>query len=268
MTGGREEQTVESVSCFKKYVEAGASFSSEGVLTSLRKALFELQDSDYREFQSGLIPNVSKDDFIGVRTPELKKLAREFAKDEGVTVFLNDLPHRYFDENQLHAFIISLGKDFGETVRAVEAFLPYVDNWATCDQMSPAVFKKHKKELLPYIKKWMKSKETYKVRFGIGMLMMHFLDGDFDAAYPKIVAEIRSDEYYVNMMIAWYFATALAKQYDAILPFIEGEKLEAWTHNKAIQKATESHRISPEQKQYLKTLKKMNRTQKRVMIIP
>ena len=224
--------------------------------SKIRETLFELQDLNYRSFQSGLIPNVDRDTFVGVRTPELRRLAKELAKDQDIAVFFNEVPHKYFDENQLHAFIISLGKDFDETVRKVDAFLPYVDNWATCDQLSPTVFKKHKNELLPHIKKWIKSKKTYTVRFGIGMLMTHFLDDDFDILYPHMVANIKSDEYYVNMMIAWYFATALAKQYEEIIPFIEGGVLEVWTHNKAIQKAVESRRISPEQKEYLKSLKK------------
>lgn len=223
---------------------------------NIRKTLFELQDLDYRQFHSSLIPNLNQNTFIGVRTPELRKFAKHLANDKDTSVFLNDLPHKYYEENQLHAFIISLGKDFDETVSKVDAFLPYVDNWATCDQMSPTVFKKHKKELLPYINKWLNSKRTYTVRFGIGMLMTHFLDDDFDLEYPVTVAEIKSDEYYVKMMIAWYFATALAKQYDAVIPFIENGKLEKWTHNKSIQKSIESRRISQEQKEYLKTLKK------------
>ena len=222
----------------------------------MRRRLFVLQDLKYRDFQAGLIPNIEKDLFIGVRTPELRKLAKEIANDEDTASFLKDVPHKYFDENQLHAFIISLGKNFDERVKAVDDFLPYVDNWATCDQLSPKVFKKHKKELLPYIKKWIKSEGTYTVRFAIGMLMEHFLDDDFDVQYPKMVSGVKSDEYYINMMIAWYFATALAKQYDAIIPFIENEYLEAWTHNKAIQKSVESRRISAIQKEYLKTLKR------------
>ena len=224
-------------------------------IAEIRKTLFGLQDLKYRDFQSNLIPNVEKDSFIGVRTPELRRLAKELATDKDTIDFLNDVPHKYFDENQLHAFIISLGKSFEETVNAVEDFLPYVDNWATCDQLSPKIFKKHKRELLPYIKKWIKSKKTYTVRFAIGMLMEHFLDDDFDVQYPKMVAGVKSDEYYINMMIAWYFATALAKQYDATIPFIEKRKLETWTHNKAIQKSIESRRISDMQKEYLKTLK-------------
>ena len=222
----------------------------------MRRRLFVLQDLKYRDFQAGLIPNIEKDLFIGVRTPELRKLAKEIANDEDTASFLKDVPHKYFDENQLHAFIISLGKNFDETVKAVDDFLPYVDNWATCDQLYPKVLKKYKKELLPYIKKWIKSKKTYTVRFGIGMLMEHFLDDDFDVQYPKMVSGVKSDEYYINMMIAWYFATALAKQYDASIPFIENGSLDAWTHNKAIQKSVESRRISTNQKEYLKTLKR------------
>ena len=227
-------------------------------VSKIREKLFELKDLKYKDFQSSLIPNVEKDLFIGVRTPQLRAFAREIVNDEDTIDFLKDVPHKYFDENQLHAFVISLGKDFDETVGAVEAFLPYVDNWATCDQLSPKVFRKHKKELLPYIKKWIKSRKTYTVRFAIGMLMEHFLDDDFDMQYPKIVAGVKSNEYYINMMIAWYFATALAKQYDAIIPFIENKNLETWTHNKAIQKSVESRRISTNQKEYLKTLKGKN----------
>ncbi|MBO4747254.1 MAG: DNA alkylation repair protein, partial [Clostridiales bacterium] len=169
--------------------------------------------------------------------------------------FLSDLPHKYFDEDQLHAFILSSMKDYDTCIADVEVFLPYVDNWATCDQMSPKIFKKNRKDLLVHIKKWLRSKETYTIRFAIGMLMEHFLDEDFDPNYLEMVSRIRSDEYYVNMMIAWYCATALAKQYDAVLPYIEEKKLAPWTHNKAIQKAVESYRITDEQKAYLKTLK-------------
>ena len=198
----------------------------------IRKELFSLQDLKYREMQEKIIPTVKPESIIGVRTPELRRMAKELAGREGIDAFLNDLPHRYFDENQLHAFI-----------------------WATCDQMSPKVFRKHRKELLEPVRKWIASDETYTIRFGIGMLMEHYLDDDFDPAYPEAVADIRSGEYYVNMMTAWYFATALAKQYDAVLPFIENRRLDHWTHNKAIQKAIESYRITPEQKEYLKTLK-------------
>ena len=220
------------------------------------QSFFALQDVPYQTFQCKLIPNLPPERIIGVRTPALRQLAKELAKREDAGEFLAALPHRHFDENQLHAFIISLGKDYGETLAAVDAFLPYVDNWATCDQMSPAVFRKHRAELFPEIERWMASEHVYTVRFGIGMLMQHYLDADFDPAYLERVAALRSDEYYVNMMIAWYFATALAKQYDAALPYLEGQRLDTWTHNKAVQKAIESFRITAEQKDYLKTLKK------------
>lgn len=221
----------------------------------IRQRLFELQDVSYRDFQVKLIPTVETESMIGVRTPALRKLAREYGKREDIGEFLQDLPHRYFDENQLHAFIISGIKDFETCIMYVEKFLPYVDNWATCDQMSPTVFKKKRQELLPYIREWMKSDRTYTVRFGIGMLMQHYLDEDFDPSYPEMVAGIKSEEYYISMMIAWYFATALAKQYDTVLPYIEEKRLDSQTHNRAIQKAVESYRITQEQKAYLKTLK-------------
>ncbi len=221
----------------------------------ITETLFKMQDIKYRDFQSKLIPSKTADDMIGVRTPELRKYAKDLLKREDIGEFLSSLPHKYFDENQLHAFIISGIKDYDRCMEEVCRFLPYVDNWATCDQMSPKVFKKHRPELLKQIKKWIKSKHTYTVRFAVGMLMEHFLDEDFAPKYPDMVSAIRSDEYYINMMTAWYFATALAKQYDAILPYIEEKKLDKWTHNKAIQKSVESFRITPEQKAYLKTLK-------------
>lgn len=221
----------------------------------ISQELFRLQDKKYRDFQSKLIPTVQYDTVIGVRTPELRKLAKQMVKRDDVHEFLGDLPHSYFDENQLHAFIISELKDFENCMDEVCRFLPYVDNWATCDQMSPKIFKKHRQKLLEPIRKWISSGETYTVRFVIGMLMEHFLDEDFDTAYPEMVAEIRSDEYYINMMTAWYFATALAKQYEQVLPFMEKQRLDRWTHNKAIQKAIESRRITPEQKDYLRKLK-------------
>lgn len=221
----------------------------------IKDALFALQDTAYRDFQTKLIPGLESGSMIGVRTPELRKLAKQMAKRDEIGEFLEVLPHTYFDENQLHAFILSERKDFEQCVEEVERFLPFVDNWATCDQMSPKVFKKHRPELLPYINKWIASDKTYTVRFGIGMLMEHFLDDDFDPSYPEMVSGIRSEEYYVNMMIAWYFATALAKQYEAVLPYLEENRLAPWTHNKTIQKAVESYRITPEQKGYLKGLK-------------
>ncbi|MBR1892715.1 MAG: DNA alkylation repair protein [Lachnospiraceae bacterium] len=228
---------------------------NKSIIDEIRDELFSLQDIKYRDFQAKLIPTVSADSVIGVRTPELRKLAKKELKKDNIGDFLDTLPHEYFDEKQLHAFIISEIKDYDECIKRLEKFLPYIDNWATCDQLSPKVFKKHKSELLSKIREWIASKETYTVRFAIGMLMQHYLDEDFDMEYPEMVSKVRSEEYYVNMMIAWYFATALAKQYEVVLPFIEGKRLSDWTHNKAIQKSIESYRISPEQKEYLKKLK-------------
>lgn len=225
------------------------------IVDDIRAELAALSDEKYRQMQIKIIPTVDAKAMIGVRTPALRDLAKKIAKRDDINDFLDDLPHAHFDEDQLHAFVISGMKDYEMTLSRLEEFLPYVNNWATCDQMSPKVFKKHREDLLTHIKEWIASGDTYTVRFAVGMLMEHFLDEDFDIAYPKMAASIRSDEYYVNMMIAWYFATALAKQYDAVLPFIEKKKLDKWTHNKAIQKSVESYRITPEQKSYLKTLK-------------
>mgnify|MGYP000910665122 CR=1 FL=1 len=222
---------------------------------AIQDELLRLQDEKYRDFQAKLMPTVEADTVIGVRTPELRKYAKQLVKREDISGFLIDLPHRYFDENQLHAFIISEMKDYDRCMEEVNHFLPYVDNWATCDQMSPKVFKKYRKELLNCIRVWIQSDKTYTVRFAIGMLMEHFLEEDFNAEYPEMVAAVRSDEYYVNMMTAWYFATALAKQYEAVVPYIEKQRLDTWTHNKTIQKSIESYRITPEQKEYLKSLK-------------
>ena len=222
----------------------------------LHRKLYDLQDLKYRDMQIKIIPTVEPESVIGVRTPELKSIAKDILKDGNYKGFLEELPHRYFEENQLHAFIISGIKDLNECMEDLETFLPYdVDNWATCDQMSPKIFRKHKDLLLTHIIEWIDSEKTYTVRFGVGMLMEHFLDDDFDPLYPEMVAKLRSEEYYVNMMIAWYFATALAKQYESILPFIEEKRLDDWTHNKAIQKSLESRRITEEQKLYLKSLK-------------
>ncbi len=225
------------------------------ITEEIREKLYKERDEKYAILQEKIIPTAPADSIIGVRTPILRKLAKELVKRDDVGDFLDDLPHDHFDENQLHAFIVSEMKDYDRCISEVVRFLPYVDNWATCDQMAPKVFKKHRQELVAKITDWIDSGETYTVRFGIGMLMEHFLDEDYDIKYPGIVAKVRSDEYYVNMMIAWYFATALAKQYDSILPFIEEKKLDTWTHNKAIQKSVESYRITPEQKEYLKSLK-------------
>ena len=217
--------------------------------------LFRLQDRDYAILQAKILPTVSPDRIIGVRTPALRLFAKDLCKDPDLNEFLSCVPHQYFDENQLHAFVISQEKDFDKCVAAVNAFLPYMDNWATCDQLSPRAFKKEPAKLLPCIQTWLKSDQTYTVRFAVGMLMQHFLDEHFDLKYADWVAAIRSEEYYVNMMIAWYFATALAKQYPLVLPYLEERRLPAWVHNKAIQKSVESFRITDEQKAYLRTLK-------------
>ena len=224
-------------------------------ISEISAELKRLQDIRYREMQIRIIPTVKPEHIIGVRTPELRQLAKQVARDGAAEEFLGDLPHRYFEENQLHAFILSEMKDYGQCLQALNRFLPYVDNWATCDQMSPKVFRKHRQELIGSIREWIGSEEPYTVRFGIGMLMEHYLDGDFDPVYPEMAAAVRSGEYYVNMMTAWYFATALAKQYEAVLPYLENRRLDDWTHNKAIQKAIESCRITPEQKAYLRGLK-------------
>ncbi|MCR5810754.1 MAG: DNA alkylation repair protein [Lachnospiraceae bacterium] len=219
------------------------------------KELFRMQDKDYALLQAKILPTVAADRIIGVRTPELRTFAKSLYRDKDKDAFLSCAPHQYFDEDQLHAFVISLEKDFDKCIAEVGAFLPFIDNWATCDQLSPKAFKKEPEKLLPYIHTWIKSDKTYTVRFAIGMLMQHFLDDRFDTKYADMVAEVRSEEYYVNMMIAWYFATALAKQYDAVLPYLQEKRLADWVHNKAIQKSVESYRITPEQKEYLKTLK-------------
>jgi len=227
-------------------------------IQDIRQRLFALQDQAYRDFQVKLIPSMDPEKIIGVRTPELRKLARELAKGKDadeLAGFLQDLPHTYFDEDQLHAFVISGMKDYETCIWYLERFLPYIDNWATCDQLSPKVLGRHKEELLERIREWIHSDSTYTVRFAIGMLMRHYLDENYKEEYADTVASVRAGEYYIDMMIAWYFATALAKQYDAVLPYLKERKLDPWTHNKTIQKAIESYRITPEQKDYLRTLK-------------
>ena len=211
--------------------------------------LFDLQDAEYREFQRKLIPNIDPDTIIGVRTPELRRLA-ELMGD--CAWFMESLPHHYFEEYQVHSFLLGGGRDFEKTISQVDTFLPWVNNWATCDQLSPRVFRKHREKLLPHIRCWLKSVHPYTVRFAIEMLMVHYLDDDFAPEYPQMVASVVSEEYYVCMMQAWYFATALAKQYQAVLPYITEQCLEKWTHNKAIQKAVESNRITPGRKAFLK----------------
>lgn len=217
--------------------------------------LFLMRDEKYAAFQAKLIPTIHPNRIIGVRTPELRALAKTLINENDSDLFLSSLPHKYFEENQLHAFMISLETDFTKCIAKVKAFLPFIDNWATCDQTLPMAFIKEPEKLLPDICKWLKSDKIYTVRFAIGLLMRHFLGENFKPEYADMVASLRSGEYYVNMMIAWYFATALAKQYDLIIPYLEAKKLDNWAHNKAIQKSLESYRISPERKEYLKTLK-------------
>lgn len=221
----------------------------------IRQQLVALRDENYRDFQSGLIPNVGPETFIGVRTPALRKLAKSLSGTPEAVSFMEDLPHATFDENNLHAFLIETVGTYEEALRKVDAFLPYVDNWATCDQMSPKAFKKQLPALYDEIQRWMKSSHIYTVRFGMGMLMQYYLDVLFQPVVLDLAATVQSDEYYINMMQAWFFATALAKQYDAARPFLTGRKLSKWVHNKTIQKAVESYRITDEQKAYLRTLK-------------
>ena len=219
--------------------------------------LFELQDEKYRNFQSKLIPTINPESIIGVKTPELKTLAKDISKGDEIlrNDFLSDVPHRYFEENQLQAFIISDEKDFDKCIDYLENFLPYIDNWATCDQLCPAIFKKNHSKLLPYINKWINSNYTYTIRFAIKLLMQHFLNEDFKPEYLEMVAKVESSEYYINMMRAWYFATSLAKQNESTITVIQEKRLDIWTHNKTIQKAIESFRITPEQKTYLRSLR-------------
>lgn len=245
----------------------------------IRASLWELQDKEYRDFHAKLIPTVAPEAIIGVRTPQVRRLAKELAKDPEIGEFLAQLPHPYYDENNIHAFVVEQIKDYGECLAQTERFLPHIDNWATCDMMAPRVFAAHKEELLEPIDRWIASPHIYTVRFGIGMLMRYYLDEDFRPEYPRRVAGVCLEEnreragfsredgketapgqaydgsYYVNMMRAWYFATALTRQYEAVIPYLEEQRLDRWTHNKAIQKACESSRVTAEQKEYLRKLK-------------
>ena len=222
----------------------------------IRERLFALADEKYKAFQSKLLPTVAPECVIGVRTPALRSLAKEIAGTKEAETFLGQLPHTYFEENNLHAFLLCRIRDFDVCLAAVDAFLPYVDNWATCDQMSPKALQKDLPALRAQAEKWMCSAHPYTVRFGIGMLMQYFLDAEFSDAYPHAVAAVRSEEYYVQMMQAWYFATALAKQYEAVLPYFTEGRMDAWVQNKAIQKAIESYRVTDAHKAYLRTLKR------------
>lgn len=221
----------------------------------IEKSLFENQDLKYREFQAKLIPGVEIEEIIGVRTPVIRKFAKEFAKAEDIDDFLTALPHKYYDENNLHGFIISECKYYEKTIKYLDEFLPYVNNWATCDLLKPKSFRKNKELLKADALRWISSDLTYTKRFGIETVMSHFLDEDFDESFLSVIADIRSDEYYINMMVAWFFATSLAKQWDSVIPYIESNRLDKRTHNKTIQKSVESYRITDEQKKYLRTLK-------------
>ncbi len=224
-------------------------------MTELQKSLFELQDLKYRDFHAKLLPGIEKEKIIGIRTPILRKFAREFAKTQEAQEFLHELPHQYYEENNLHLMLVTQICDYEKCLDEVKRFLPYIDNWATCDLPLPKCFEKHKDELIVDVKNWIASKKTYTIRYGIGVLLRLYLDEDFKEEYPKLVASVVSDEYYVNMMISWYFATALAKQWDAVIGYLEERKLSEWVHRKTIQKAVESYRITKEQKEYLKGLR-------------
>ena len=221
-------------------------------MEEIQKHLFELQDIKYRDFHSRLMPDIDKETIIGIRVPVLRKYAKSIAGTELSEKFIKELPHHYYEENNLHMMLITRIKDYDRCISEIERLLPYIDNWATCDFPAPKCFENHKEELLPVIKRWIASGETYTIRYGIGMLMRLYLDADFDPEYVKLVAEVKSEEYYVNMMIAWYMATALAKQWDAVIPYIEEHRMYDWVHRKTIQKAVESYRITDEQKRYLK----------------
>lgn len=223
---------------------------------SVKELLFQLSDEKYGDFQAKLTPTVDRKKFIGVRVPDVRKLAKELYRSGQYADFLQELPHEYYDENMLHGLTLSEFKDYDECVSMVDTFLPFVDNWAVCDIMSPKCFKKNKDRLIRKICEWSKSPETYTCRFGTEMLMSHFLDGDFRPEYLEIPAGVRLEDYYAKMMAAWFFATALTKQWDATIPYIEKNRLEPWTHNKTIQKAIESYRITDDRKAYLKTLKR------------
>ena len=225
------------------------------IITNVQTRLFELQDLKYRDFHAKLMPTVNKEKIIGVRTPALRVFAKKYGKTDEAKEYLQLLPHQYYEENNLHGLLIEQIKDYDTCLEELERFLPYIDNWATCDIPRPKCFAKHKTELLPVIKEWIASGDTYTIRYGIGTLMSFYLDEDFKPEYIEIAAEVESEEYYVNMMIAWYLATALAKQWDATIPYLEERKLSPWVHRKTIQKAVESYRITDEQKVYLKTLR-------------
>lgn len=222
---------------------------------NLQERLLAVRDEKYREFQIKLVPNIDPDTVIGVRTPDMRKIAKEVYEGEEREAFLNSLPHAYYEEKLIHFFVLAMYKDFEQCIREVEKFLPYVDCWPVSDQATPKSFRKNHQKLLPYIRKWIASEHVYTARFGIRMLMNEFLDDDFREEYPQWVAEKQGEDYYLKMMVAWYFATALAKRYEETVGYFENHVLEDWTHRKAIQKALESYRVSDEHKEHLKTLR-------------
>ena len=221
----------------------------------IEQRLKQMADPKYKEFHQKLMPTINNEKVLGVRVPDLRRFTKEINKTEIKNDFLNILPHKYYEEDNLHAFLIEMIKDYDEVIKQLNRFLPFVDNWATCDMMSPKIFKKHKKELLNEIEKWINSDKAYTIRYGIKCLMQYYLDDDFDVSFLKKVADVKSEEYYVNMMRAWYFATALSKQYDEAVKFLENRILDKWTHNKTISKAIESYCVTAENKNYLKTLR-------------
>ena len=236
--------------------------NQEEMIRDVRKRLFEMQDTGYRDFHARLILTVEKEKIIGIRTPILRKFAKEFGKTEESELFLKVLPHQYYEENNLHGLLIEQIRDYDKCLEELERFLPFIDNWATCDLLALHMMKKHRDIFIREVFRWIESDQPYTIRFGISMLMRHYLDEEFKTEYPEKVAAIRSEEYYVNMMRAWYFSTALAKQYENVLPFLEKRQMDVWTHTKTIQKAIESYRITSEQKEYLRTLRIKKRTVK------
>lgn len=225
------------------------------VRSDLQERLFELQDLEYREFHSRLMPEIPKEKVIGIRVPVLRSFAKQLAGTEEAESFIQELPHTYYEENNLHMLLIISIRDYNRCLYELQRFLPYIDNWATCDFPAPKCFARHKQELLSEIRTWIASGETYTIRYGIGMLMRLYLDEDFLPEYLEIVTGVSSGEYYVNMMLAWYLATALAKQWEAAIPYLEERRLSDWVHRKTIQKAVESRRITEEQKAYLRSLR-------------
>ena len=217
--------------------------------------LMKEKDDRYREFQVKLVPNISPETIVGIRTPQLRTIAKEIYESKNRDEFLKDLPHKYYEENLIHFFVLSMFKDFEQCVQAVEVFLPFVDCWPVSDQATPKSFRKNHQKLLPYIRKWIASDHIYTARFGLRMLMNEYLGEDFREEYLELAASKRGEDYYLKMMIAWFFATALAKRYDETITYFEDRRLDEWVHRKAIQKATESFRVTDAHKEYLKSLR-------------